>query len=849
MKDSVAHAHYDERRGSIHLVGRKGTYEVDWPDVFFLKKEDVSRLPSSFQSRAVAEGAYARVRWPEGSRSSRRSRLEYFQESVFGPRGLFPLEADVSPVQRYFVENPKVEFSRDWRLLWFDLETERVADWDRPWESRILSFSWRSSSGLKGHVRTGALTEAAERETLETFVRIANRHDVLLAWNGDRFDFPVVKSRMNLLGVEFDPGMYHWLDHLRLFKRYYSRTEDGSVTSSFSLDKVAEAFLGERKVPVQERATGRGWDGKGDLFKWIWKETPDLLKEYNDQDTDLMRKIEEKTGFIQLHFGLCRICRVLPSTYSLFPMTLVDGRMFQRGHEVGYHYPTKTRSGDDDGRFVAQARGAFVPEADVGLHESVAVLDYARMYPSIIRTFNMSLETLDPEGQLVVPDTDERGVRNGGVVARFRASPEGHLPAALRAVLEARKRYSDQQANAEVGSPAFYDAGRLSTACKVLANTFYGVILSPLSRYYRQEIGESVTSMGRYLLASTIKAAERRGHRLVFGDTDSVAIRVKDDEEAKALKDEMNELVIPEIVKEAGVPEGKSEVRIDYEKRYSRVVVTASKRYAGRFALYKGKTANDSIPPDIRGLEIVRSDVCRAARSLQREVLDAVLDGQSADALHTLVSEVKERFLDEGAPLDQLVLSKGLTKKISEYKAKTIQVKVAEQMLQAGMEVDVGQKIPFVLTERGALHPSEVDPSSIDRVQYWNKYIYPPSERVLESAFPGFGWGRLSINPKYAIRGQMDLPGSTNRLVRPGVRPIRKTRSVKPIRLVVPGDYGPDQARALGDVLDRYSGTVPVVVEVLVEGVASVDLDVPHKILPPTDDFRKALKRLGVRLG
>lgn len=851
---ALVHAHY-ERGRTIRLVDHEGEREVDYPDCFFVRSRDAARLPHSWRDFVAPDrGGFSRVAWPEGSKGSRAARLQYFKDAVFTPRAIEPLEADVSPVQRFLVEHPEIELARDLRLLFVDLETERVEDWDRPWRSRILSFSWKRSDGRGGHVRVAAQSDLAERELLRTLARLIDRHDVVLAWNGDRFDFPVIKSRMALLEIPFDPDLVHWIDHLALFKRYYQHSEDGSVTSSFKLEAIGQAFLGEGKVPIERVAKERGWDGRGDMFAWTWANIPEVHREYNDQDVELMVRLEERTGFIALHQGICRLCRVLPGARSLYPMSLVDGRMLQRGYEAGYHFPSRFH--EEEKRLFQKARGAYVPEAVVGVHESVAVLDYAKMYVSIICTWNMSLETLDPAGDLAVPDTDERGHRTGGTIARFRSGTEGHLPAALRGVIALRKQYAKLKEAAEVGSVAFHDAGRLSDACKVLGNTFYGVILSPYSRFYMQEIGEAITSVGRLLLSTTLRQADARRLSFVFGDTDSNAIK-SGDEEARALKAAMNGEVIPELVAGCGVPRERNEVAIDYEKRYARVIVTASKRYAGRYALYKGKPAAPDAPIDVRGLEIVRSDVCRAARVLQKRAILAILEPETvpeARELRGLVLGARKEFWENGAPVEDLVIAKGMAKSIADYASKPVHVKVAERMIESGAEFGVGSKVPFLLVEGGkVLHPDEMgDGAEIDRVAYWNKYVYPPTERVLEACYPGAGWEQLHLNPKSWIRGQFDL-GLVERPVRKVAarRPTRAVRKPAPPEIVVLTfrEESVGSAVRIRELLEAFPGecAVRVVVQVRDGERVDVELDCPQRIADPASSpaLARALAAVG----
>ncbi len=841
-----------ERDGTLQLFGRAGCYEVDFPDCFFLRTKEAEKLPPEWHEHIdPPDRGFVRVHWPEPIRSggSRLGRLRYFAENLFRPLGIQTLEADVDPVQRYLIEHPKVVLNEDWRILWYDLETEAIVDWDRPWREQILSFSWASSDGRKGHVRVGALNKEAGRELLVEFVKLADRHDILIAWNGARFDDKVIRGRIVDMGIPFDPDGYHWLDHLWLFKRYWQRSEDGAVTQSFALDSIARALLGkEKKVAVKEIAFERGFRaGEGrDIYTWIWEHAPDLLREYNDQDVELMRLIEGKTNFIRLHLSICHLCRVLPTKRSQYPMTHVDGRMLQRGFEEGYHFPSKTAAVEDD-REVKRARGAFVPEARVGLFDSVAVVDFARMYPSIIRAFNMSMETLDPKGELAVPDTTPHGKATGEVIARFRASPEGHLPAALRGVLEERKKYEAMMDAAAIGSDAWYDAQRLSQALKILANVFYGVILSPMSRFHVHEIGESVTSVGRYLLVETLACVERRGHLFVLGDTDSVGF-VASDEEATAIKDEMNDEVLPRLIGGCGVK--SSEIRVDYEKRYSRIIVTASKRYAGRFAVYKGKPADESAPIDVRGLEIVRSDVCVSARKLQRAVIERLLDGVGADDLYAWTHVAREAFVGGASDVEDLVLRKGLTKPLKEYATLPVQAKVARQMMERGMEVWTGSKIQFLMTRNGPIIPEDLkDSAELDLTLYWNKYVYAPTMRVLEAAFPDYEWKGLDYARGQDLN-QLDMFDDGSPQMKKGgkrQRRVRKVGSKPPLLLKVDSAWG--RARQLKDLLEEFPGPHPVRLDVNVRDLSRiVEVTTPiHAASPDAEpQLAQGLRRLGV---
>ena len=842
-RDVIVSAHYES--GQVVLVGRNGTYEQEYPDTFFIPAEQEGQLPADWR-KLVGEpsGGYLPVQWPVG-RGPRAERIAYFQETVFGPNRITPLEADVTPVQRFLLEHPRIQLARDWRCFYFDLETEEIKNWDRPWHSRILSFSWRSSfTGKRGHVRAEARTDAAERKLLEVLAGLIHKHEIVLAWNGDPFDFKMVRGRCTELNVELDVYGTHWLDMLGVFKRYMTRSDDGATKSSLKLNDVGKAFLGKGKVPLEERARELGWDGRGLPFVWVWQNAPALLKEYNDEDVELMVDLEAKTGFVALHMEMCELCRVFPGARSLYPSVLVDGRMLQVGREAGYRFPTRPDGPSDD---FTQAKGAYVPEAITGLHESVAVVDFARMYPSIVLMGNMSVETLDPDGEISIPETDEQGELTGRTVARFKKDPIGVLPRAMRALIAMRKQFKKQQDAAEVGSEAWLSAGRKSTACKVAVNTFYGVVLSPYSRYFLKQIGESVTSFGRLLLASVLKTVRRRQHSFVLGDTDSVGFKATD-AEAEALRDEVNTVVVPELVKKAGGLQG--EISVGYEKRFHRVVVTASKRYAGLFAVYDGKPVAAGVKPDVRGLEMVRADVCPAARHLQRAVVGMVLAGDTHQVIAKRVVEERDRLWAGEVNVADLVITKSLSADIEDYKSRPQHLLVAERMRELGIEARQGTRVSFVMTVGGPVHPSELDPGKVDRWTYWNKHVYPATQRVLACAFPDACWEGLLFAKNAQDARQVGL-------FAPAVATVPKLRDTLVVRTAeIPGA---DTAQAskvgeqLKDIFEGFPGSLPVLLEMSVRNsdgrLEVVDLECPQKVANPGEDqvLARAMRALGFK--
>ncbi|PXB90566.1 DNA polymerase II, partial [Pseudomonas aeruginosa] len=144
--------------------------------------------------------------------------------------------------------------------------------------------------------------------------------------------------------------------------------------------------------------------------------------------------------------------------------------------------------------------GGFVMDSRPGLYESVLVLDYKSLYPSIIRTF-----LIDPVGLvegLRQPD-DEHSVE-GFRGARFSRTRHC-LPAIVARVWEGR-----EAAKRERNQP-------LSQALKIIMNAFYGVLGSSGCRFFDPRLASSITLRGHRIMRRTRELIEAEGYTVIYG--------------------------------------------------------------------------------------------------------------------------------------------------------------------------------------------------------------------------------------------------------------------------------------------------------------------------------------------
>lgn len=746
------------RNDSGALMARRVPAEC----VSYMRRTEVAKHEhelrrSAYVTGVAEEGDWLRVRWRDYDS----------RKAVCGPdgpmaqHGIPTYEADVGPVRRYIIDHA-IEVARP-RRAYFDIETDSRVSLAEKEKMRVLCWSIVDDDG---NTTTGVLeadTDDAERALLEEMWTALDAFDQIIAWYGDGFDFPVIQARTKAVRAKVKE-MRRWLylDHLVLFKRMNMHSaESGDEKQSMALQNIAMAVVGEGKDDFDARKTYDAWAAGGAERQ--------RMVDYNRKDTMLLKRIEEKTGYISLFQTLCEVCHLFPDTVSLNPTAQVDSFMLRLGRERGQHFPTKFHTEVVEGQ---QFAGAFVMEPTAhGIVKDVHVGDFSSMYPSIIITWNMSPETMRriaingpiPDGHCRAPST-----RLG-----FVNEPQGFLASAVAEMLRLRKEWNDRKAACPPGTSEWKDADRRSTAYKVAANSFYGVVGSPFSRFYNREIAESVTTTGVWLIKRTIDFAKAEGMATIYADTDSCFI-------AGATKDQFDDFVkrcngehYPRLIAETGAVRGN--VALAYEKQFERIVFTGKKRYIGKYKHFKGKPATDDSKPEIKGLEYKRGDTALLARKLQERVINMLMQRCEDPVAFepVVIAAIEHALRPEPLPLTEVQLSKSLNKDLSEYAVRTKKdggdfaalphIMLARVLMQrqaialkrkaGSYDVPAGTRIEYVVTDSLA-SPTEVIwgpeyDGKCDRYYLWESLVYPPTLRLLEAAFPAHDWQRFAkVRPK-----------------------------------------------------------------------------------------------------
>lgn len=549
--------------------------------------------------------------------------------------------------------------------------------------------------------------------------------DVIIGWSLVQFDLRVLQKNADkhkvplLLGRE--GRQIDWRKH-HAKQEYVFASLAGRVAldgiealraaswtfPSFSLENVAQTMLGEGKD------IGDAYDKMAEIERRFREDKPALAL-YNLKDCELVTRIFEKAQLMAFILERAHVTGLQADHFG-GSIAAFSHHYLPRMHREGYVAPSV---GDIE---VGPSPGGFVMDSKPGLYDSVVVLDYKSLYPSIIRTF-----LVDPVGLIEGAAADEKegvpGFR-GAVFSRQRHC----LPAIVNTLSAGRDEAKRQKNEA------------LSQALKLLMNSFCGVLGSPDCRFFNPKLVSSVTLRGHEMMKLTRELVEQAGYDVIYGDTDSIFIWLKKeyaDAEAIAigqgLVDSINAWWKEKLKRELGL---ESQLEIEFDTHYRKFFMPtirgtdmgSKKRYAGLSANAKGE--EEVI---YRGLEVARSDWTPLAHEFQKGLFNRIFRNQPyQDYVREYARKTVSGEFDE-----LLVYRKRLRHRLDDYQVNVPpQVRAARladdynKSLQRPLRYQNGGWISYLMTTSGA-EPLEVVKSSIDYEHYLSKQLQPIADAIL----------------------------------------------------------------------------------------------------------------------
>lgn len=686
--------------------------------------------------------------------------------------GLDVYEADIRPPERYLMERfitapvcfsgkpagdegltdarlkPAADYRPRLRLVSLDIETNARGDLysialEGCGQRQVYMLGPANGPDAEVDFRLDYCQSRAELlERLNAWLA-THDPDAIIGWNLVQFDLRVLHEHAQRLQIPLRLGRggaeMEWREHGQRRNHFFAAAAgrlliDGiealrSATwsfPSFSLENVAQSLLGEGKAidnPYQRMA---------EIDRMFAEDKPALAR-YNLKDCELVTRIFAHAELLDFLLERASVTG-LAADRSGGSVAAFEHLYLPLMHRQGFVAPNLGE------REPQASPGGFVMDSRPGLYESVLVLDYKSLYPSIIRTF-----LIDPVGLIegLRQPADETSVP-GFRGARFSRTRHC-LPAIVERIWQGR-----EAAKRARNKP-------LAQALKIIMNAFYGVLGSSGCRFFDPRLASSITLRGHQIMRRTRELIEAQGHTVIYGDTDSTFVwlrRAHSDEEAarigRALVQQINDDWRAQLRAEFGL---ESALELQFETHFRRFLMPtirgaeegSKKRYAGLVTLPDG---SDGLV--FKGLETVRTDWSPLAQRFQQELYRRIFHRQPyRDFVRDYVQRTLAGEFDE-----LLIYRKRLRRRLADYQRNVPPhvraARLADEYndrLGRPRQYQNGGWIRYVITVAGP-EPLEVRRAAIDYDHYLTRQLQPVAEAILP--FVGDDFSAL-------IDGQLEL--------------------------------------------------------------------------------------------
>ena len=520
--------------------------------------------------------------------------------------------------------------------------------------------------------------------------------DIVTGWNTEFFDIPYVCNRIKkLFGEEELKRLSPWggvkdrvfyrmgcdhqiydiqgvaaLDYFDLYRKFtYSAQE------SYRLDHIAFVELGERKA-------GNPFDT---FREWYTKDYQSFI-EYNIQDVEIVDKLEDKMGLIQLCLTMAYDAKV-NYTDVLGSVRYWDILIYNHLREKNIVIPPKRNSKKEK---VEKFEGAYVKDPQVGMHKWVMSFDLNSLYPHLIMQYNISTETLVYQKKIPKMSVDRlldkkfdttklnkhHTITPNGAV--FKTNQRGFLPELMqsmyddrvkykRLLLQAKQEYENTKDPKLLKDISKYN--NIQMAKKISLNSAYGALGNVWFRYYDLLVAEAITTSGQLSIRWIERAVNKylndlhktSGHDYVIAsDTDSIYVCfdklvsklfTKGEETQKIIRfldDVARKKIEPFIEKSY---QHLHEYINSYEQKMemSREVIadkgiwTAKKRYILNVWDNEGVQYKEA-QLKIMGIEAVKSSTPAPCREKIKQGLNIIMNGTEKE-LNTFIQNFRDEFM------------------------------------------------------------------------------------------------------------------------------------------------------------------------------------------------------------
>ena len=594
-----------------------------------------------------------------------------------------------------------------------------------------------------------AETCKTEKELLQKAFEIICSYPIVLTYNGDDFDLPylyarsqdpridpanripIPKSEIPIIikretfikrGLQAEPVQIKHGLHIDLFRTFQNRSVQlyafSHKYSEFTLKAICEALLGDTKI---------GFDG--DISELPMQK----LAQYCLKDADLTFRLTSFNDnlLMKLIVVIARIGKLSIDDIARFGVNQwIRGMLYYEHRRRNVLIPRRDdlqAKGTSSTTAIIKEkkyRGGLVVEPSLGIHFNVVVVDFASLYPSIIKVHNLSYETVNCSHQSCKNDPAYMISETTHWVCKERRGLTSLLIGSLRDLRVSYYKHLSKDKSLSIEERQLYIV--VSQALKVILNASYGVMGAEIFPLYCLPVADAIAAIGRTTTTKTINKCKEIGIEVIYGDTDSLFLK------------NPSSVSVDKISNWARNTLG---VDLEIDKQYRYIVFSdLKKNYLGVLldgtVDVKGLTGKKShTPPFIRNAFYSILDILSKVNSEKdfesaKEKIKTIVQENARNlelhkiqlsdlSFNVMINKSPQKYGKKTGSTRETSLD-GIDREIGVYKGLPQHIKAAKLLLDKGKEVKAGDIISYVKTKAGdSVKPVELaQAEEIDTEKY-----------------------------------------------------------------------------------------------------------------------------------
>src|SRR6476469_3719985 len=372
-------------------------------------------------------------------------------------------------------------------------------------------------------------------------------------------------------------------------------------------------------------------------------------------------------------------------------------------------------------------RGGLVVEPVLGIHFNVVVVDFASLYPSIIKVHNLSYETVNCPHEICRNDQSMHIDQTNHWVCKEKRGLTSVLIGTLRDLRVNYYKNLSKDSSLNKEDKNLYSV--ISQAIKVILNATYGVMGADIFPLYCLPVAEATAAIGRITTTKTIEKCKENNINIVYRDTDSIFLKNPSQEGLSTISSWAK--------KELGID-------LEIDKQYRYVVFSELKKN------YLGVLEDGTV--DVKGLTGKKSHTPPIIRYAFYDILNVLKEvfsendfEKAKEKIKKIVQSIAESLENKKISLEELSFNVMINKSPDSYgikstdkrsdksvsldgKEKEIEIlkgipqhiKAAKQLVEIGKQIKTGDIISYVKTRTidGVKPVALANPTDIDTEKY-----------------------------------------------------------------------------------------------------------------------------------